>query len=337
MTLSRNAGHLPSPIHALKTGKPLAHSNPSNSKISNKASTSSLKSDKSDSQIHSLNRDRSHTGNNTSTLKSHGGLRDIFRVRLARKKLSSPEVEILQTLDSAIASGGGGSSTSSAQRKARRKRGSRNSGNETNSIKNGTWPRTMLNRNSACSYTLQHNAEDSSSTGAQHSSPSEANRGGPENHYASLNPPYRKKSDSSGFYSGGQYIPNMSSSSTVGARRNAGAAKDRVSLSSLPWDVAMRIPGGGNMNTQGINPGDCQLQLLKNNLDTIEKRGKGESDKSTLNRIRPGFVDSVNAHDIGGGLVLRQGQPERTHSAQPPHHRYSFGVFDPSNMKSAKS
>jgi hypothetical protein len=114
------------------------------SKASAHASSSSLRSDKSDPNS-MLSDPRRHPGKSSS---GGGGLRDIFRVRLPRKKHSSPEEAILATLDSAIASGGGNSGTS---RKARRKRvSSRNSGNE-NINKNGTWPRVVMNRNS---YTL---------------------------------------------------------------------------------------------------------------------------------------------------------------------------------------
>jgi len=350
LTLSRSAGHLPSPIHALKNSKLLT--NPNISKISNHASTSSLKSDKSDSHLNSLSRDRCHnTGTNSgsSTLKSHGGLRDIFRVRLPRKKLSSPEAEILETLDSAIASGGvgGGGSNSSTQRKARRKRGSSRGagGAGESSNKNGTWPRVMLNRNSACSYTLPHHSGEQAS-GTENVASSDGNRAS-DNHYASLNPPHRKKSDtSSGFYSGGHYIPNTNTSNTVGARRHngGGGAKERLPLSSLPWDMTMGGAGvNSNSNSVGainINGGGSQLQLHKNNPNLMGQshRGNIETDKSMLTRSRPGFLDSVNnSHDIGAGLILSQGGPgDRIHSGQPPHHRYSFGVFDPSNSKTGK-
>jgi len=117
-------------------------------KASAHASSSSLRSDKSDpNSILSDGRRHVASGGGKSS-SGGGGFRDIFKVRLPRKKHSSPEEAILATLDSAIASGGGSSGTS---RKARKKRvSSRNSGNE-NINKNGTWPRVVMNRNS---YTL---------------------------------------------------------------------------------------------------------------------------------------------------------------------------------------
>lgn len=144
LTLSRSAGHLSSPISASNApnrNKNLLHP----SKASAHASSSSLRSDKSDpNSVLSDGRRQAGGGSKSGS----GGLRDIFRVRLPRKK-SSPEEEILatlDTLDSAIASGAGGGGGASRKKRNKRVSSSRNSGTENM----GTWPR-MMSRNS---YTL---------------------------------------------------------------------------------------------------------------------------------------------------------------------------------------
>jgi len=166
LTLSRSAGQLQSPINS---GSNKSHNlNRSTNTSSNHpahASESSLKSDKSDQNVIS-----SSSSSRRGEIKSRPtstGLREIFRVRLPKKKHSSPEEAILATLDSAIASGGvnenngvnsigvstnSGSSHSSRKKRSKNRNSSRNNTDQNNVNKNGTWPR--LSRNTACSYTL---------------------------------------------------------------------------------------------------------------------------------------------------------------------------------------
>jgi hypothetical protein len=323
LTLSRSAGHLPSPIHPANKNKVPAKPEVSNSKISNHASTSSLKSDKSDTNVN-LRRDQRQSG---SALKPHGVLRDIFRVKLPRKKLSSPEVEILETLDSAIASGG----SSSTQRKTRRKRASsRNSGAENSSNKNGTWPRVMLNRNSACSYTLPHSGAPESGSGS---------RG---NEYAAIIP-HHGKSESASFYSG-QYIPNPNGSSNTVCVRRPSSGKERAPLSSLTWDVGQQLQqqqqqqhgGGSAINSKSVGAINMNLGLGIHRNDPTPHGLIGNVKSATMTRSRPGFLDSTSGHNVGGGLILSQASVGTSmhNTPQPPHHRYSFGVFDPSASSS---
>jgi len=292
----------------------------STSKISNHASTSSLKSDKSDSNLNL----RSEGRHSASTLKPHGVLRDIFRVKLPRKKLSSPEVEILETLDTAIATGG----SSSTQRKTRRKRGSaKNSGGESSSNKNGTWPRVMLNRSSACSYTLPHSGGHGAET-----QPS-----GRGNEYAAL--PSHHNTESPNFYSGsGQYIPNPNGSSNTVCVRRLSGGKERAPLSSLSWDVGQgqQQPPINSKSVGAINMNSGVLGVHYSVPTTNTPSGNAKS--STLTRSRPGFLNSASGHDVGGGLILSQASVGTSmhNTVQPPHHRYSFGVFGPSSSSGGK-
>ncbi|XP_021957965.1 disks large homolog 5 isoform X3 [Folsomia candida] len=291
LTLSRSAGHLSSPISASNApnrNKNLLHP----SKASAHASSSSLRSDKSDpNSVLSDGRRQAGGGSKSGS----GGLRDIFRVRLPRKK-SSPEEEILatlDTLDSAIASGAGGGGGASRKKRNKRVSSSRNSGTENM----GTWPR-MMSRNS---YTLPKDGGVSSGSRA----PTDKNSPS-TNHYR----------ETSSYY--GQYMPmggsgsgNMTSNTVCVRRPSSG--KDRVPLSNMLWDLQPPHPsksvgaismggggGGGGMNNYGYNTKSLTL----------------------AGHTRPGS---------GGFLLDNHGLPT---PGSMPHYRYSFGVFDPTPSSS---
>lgn len=362
LTLSRSAGQLTSPLHTMQKIKgPLKLNNnsscggpsPNSSKISNHASTSSLKSDKSDHCNPNNNNSRTgdrhqlHQSGNSSS--KQGGLRDIFRVKLQRKKLSSPEAEILETLDSAIASGGNpnsnATSTSSAHRKTRKKRTSSRvgaGGDNSNPNKNGTWPRVMLAKNSACSYTLPHNGGN----GGNEEMRSMTN----DNHYGTLS--RQQQQQSNNFYpatsGSGHYIQNANLLSNTVCLRRPVNGKERVSLQSLGWDINPEgfrqqfqqqqqqqlqqqyiSGGGGGINSKSvgaINSSSTGNSGNKANLSLLSSSGRessGNENSMTLTRSNNnrGLIESLGGHDLG----LRS----RGNSSQiPQYYRYSMGVFD---------
>lgn len=333
LTLSRSAGHLSSPINSnanpssSNNGKSM--SNQPNSSKNFHNSNGSLKSDKSDpNSVMPRSRASGSGGKGGMSSSGGGGLRDIFRVRLPGKKYSSPEEATLATLDSAIASGaggagGGGGSPASGNashnsRKSRKKRSSaqRNSATESSLNKNGTWPRMMLPRNSSCSYTLpqgDNNEQPGNVPGSGTNTMSGPNSSAGGGHHG------REMS----FY--GQYTPHntpgitlANASNSMCVRRPQGS-KERAPISNMIWDLnvphAAKSVGAIAMSGPSLVGGNPGLSI---NSKSLTLAGPGRSGITSL-------------AGVGGGLALdNHGLPLPTSSGGvPPHHRYSFGVFDP--------
>ena len=261
------------------------------SSVGTNASTSSLKSDKSDNiSPHRTGGGGLVNQSGSSSRSRHGktGLRDIFRVKLPnRKKLSSPEEAILATLDSAIDSGAAGSSNSNTYRKQRKKRSGRSGSGVSDSVnRNGTWPRVLANRVNN-SYTLPHNADHAGGhLGLPEPGGNPSGPGGSNQSSTDPNAVVHHERQGSSFYG-----PYSLQSNTVCVRR-----KERPPISSLIWD--------------SLTPNPAKSVGAISTLPGSNKSGGGR------------FGDGNNT--VASAVI------------HPPHHRYSFGVFDPSPSSAGK-
>lgn len=117
----------------------------------------------------------------------------------------------------------------------------------------------------------------------------------------------------------GQYMPvgsglsNMTSNTVCVRRPSSG--KDRVPLSNMLWDLQPPHP---SKSVGSIAMGGTGNMGAMNNY--------GFNNKSLTLAGRP----------MSGGLALdhHAGLPTHPHHSSAPHHRYSFGVFDPSPSSS---
>lgn len=122
----------------------------------------------------------------------------------------------------------------------------------------------------------------------------------------------------SSYYGHGQYMPvnpgNMSSNTVCVRRPNS--SKDRAPLSNMLWDLQTPHP---SKSVGAISMGGSGNVMGGGGMNSI-----GFNKSLTLASSRP----------MSGGLALENhGLP----APGPAHHRYSFGVYDPSPSSSKLS
>lgn len=175
----------------------------------------------------------------------------------------------------------------------------------------------MLPRNS-CSYTLPQGSNNGQGVmtggGAQHSNTIGGNNTTSAHHGREMS-----------FY--GQYTPHntggimaaTNASNSVCVRRPGGGGKERAPISNMIWDL--NIPHPAKSVGAIAMPGGSGQPLVGGGSSGISINSK------SLTLAGPGRSGML----AGGGLAIdSHGLPLTSSGSHVPHHRYSFGVFDPS-------